>query len=159
MSEDNSTSADHDKEKMIRSALFGERLKQFRKKKCGLVQDEFGESLGVSLATITRLERGKVQAQGDFLAKLVELYNCDLRWLLTGESKSAETKSEVVRNDRIYSMLKAQRTDWQRIIECTMTSVDGGTIEQKQRAEKSIEEERNGIAYLDALLAIGEEPD
>jgi transcriptional regulator with XRE-family HTH domain len=144
------------------SDKFGERLRQLRKK-LGLVQKDFGESLGVSLATITRLERGVFNPQGDFLAKLALTYNCDIRWLLTGEEQKAGREGEavgkiVVRHPRIFNLLQAQRKDWTEIVESTMRSVEEAPLSQKLEAEKRVKEYRDGITYIDALLKVGEDP-
>jgi transcriptional regulator with XRE-family HTH domain len=139
------------------SDKFGERLRALRKK-LGLVQKDFGESLGVSLATITRLERGVFNPQGDFLARLALTYECDIRWLLTGEEQKAGREDEaVIRHPRVYNLLQAQRNDWTEIVESTMRSVQGAPLNQKLEAEKRVKDYRDGIAYIDALLKVGED--
>lgn len=139
---------------------FGERLRQLRKS-LGLSQTAFGESLGgVSLATITRLERGIFKPQAEFLARLALTYDCDLRALLIGDSQgggssSTFATSQVTRHPRIYNFLKAQRTEWMDIVEKTMKAVDGGNEDERKMAEENIKVYREGIDYLEILLEIG----
>lgn len=143
----------------ITSDQFGERIRQLRKK-LGMVQKDFGESLDVSLATITRIERGIYKPQADFLAKLALTYECDIHWLLTGEEQRGGGEGErsnksVLRHPRIYEFLKAQRGDWSKIVDSSMKSVEMASEEEKLKVDASIREYREGIAYLDALLAVG----
>lgn len=146
-------------EQFVVDDKFGERLKQIRKKQ-GMVQKDFGESLGVSLATITRLERGLFKPQVDFLEKLAKKYNCEIHLILTGQEKrgavEGETESQqVIRHPRIYNLLKAQRTEWVEIVENALRATEGSSDEERKKAEDSVKTYRDGIDYLDALLAIG----
>ena len=127
---------------------FGERLKQVRKKE-GMVQKDFGESLGVSLATITRLERGVFKPQCDFLTKLTLTYDCDPRWLLTGVAQNVIDGVVIIRDPSIYTMLKTQRDALQEIFAAA-------TASQKDESE-SVNKLRDKVDYLDALLLVGEE--
>lgn len=127
---------------------FGERLRQLRKKE-GLVQKCFGESLGVSLATITRLERGVFKPQGDFLAKLAVTYDCDIRWLLTGVEQNVLERADVVRDPATYNMLKAQRDGLMEILDDAAANNENETGSVKKLLDK--------VDYLDALLQVGEE--
>lgn len=61
----------------------GARLKSVREN-AGLSQSAFGESLGVSLPTINRFERGHRQPDANFLSQLATMYQCDMNWLLCG---------------------------------------------------------------------------
>jgi hypothetical protein len=108
------------------------------------------------------LERGVFNPQGDFLARLALTYECDIRWLLTGEEQKAGRDDEavgkrVVRHPRIFNLLQAQRNDWTEIVESTMRSVEGAPLNQKLEAEKRVKEYMDGIAYIDALLKVGED--
>jgi transcriptional regulator with XRE-family HTH domain len=67
--------------------------------------------------------------------------------------------SEVARNDRIYKMLQAQRDDWTKIVETTMTSVSRLSEAEKKEAEEKIRGYRDGIAYLNVLLNVGRKID
>lgn len=149
----------NNQEEFITSDQFGERIRHLRKK-LGMVQKDFGESLDVSLATITRIERGVFKPQADFLAKLALTYECDIHWLLTGEEQRVRGEGErsnksVLRHPRIYEFLKAQRDDWSKIVDSMMKSVEMASEEEKIKAGDSIREYKEGIEYLDALLAVG----
>ena len=129
---------------------FGERIRQVRKN-LGLVQTDFGDSLGVSLATITRMERGVFKPQGDFLAKLALTYDCDIRWLLTGEEQNVAKGSEVVRDPAIFNLLKSQRNVFLEIV----AEVEGEDVDDGLRLKGVYDK----LAYLDALLAVGNGPE
>lgn len=140
-------------EKCVECDKFGERLRQLRKKS-GLVQKDFGDGLGVSLATITRLERGVFKPQGDFLAKLAVTYDCDVRWLLTGvgqEETDESAGTSVVRDPLTYEQLKARRDELREII----ALVTGDGVGNDQRLERL----QKKLTYLDALLLVGQEPE
>lgn len=140
-------------DKFVDGDKFGERLRQLRKKE-GLTQSAFGESLGgVSLATITRMERGVFKPQGDFLIKLAETYDCDLRWLLTGVAQKemdASADINVVRDPLTYEQLKARRDELREVI----ALVAGGEGHSDQRLDKL----QTKLAYLEALLRVGQGP-
>jgi transcriptional regulator with XRE-family HTH domain len=136
--------------KCVECDKFGERLRQLRKNE-GLVQKEFGDSLGVSLATITRLERGVFKPQGDFLAKLAMTYECDIRWLLTGQQQNGTEGEEIVRDPAIYNLLKIQHEALQEILDAAESENSDDGVKLKRVRDK--------IAYLDALLRVGEFPE
>lgn len=50
-----------------------------------LTQQEFADSLGVLISTISKYERGKVRPTTDFFSNLAETYNVNLNWLITGQ--------------------------------------------------------------------------
>lgn len=62
----------------------GKRIRGFRRF-LGLSQKEFGQKLGLSFQHISRYERGKIIPSGEILAKICEIYNINLNWLLTGD--------------------------------------------------------------------------
>jgi transcriptional regulator with XRE-family HTH domain len=71
---------------IIMDDSFGSRLRQVRKA-VGLTQKAFAEHLGaVSLPTVHRLEQ-RDQYHDELLMALVEKFDVDLHWLLTGASK------------------------------------------------------------------------
>jgi transcriptional regulator with XRE-family HTH domain len=67
--------------------------------------------------------------------------------------------NEVIRNQRVYALLLAQRTDWQAIVELTENSVKRASAEKRKEVLKGVEGHREGIAYLDVLLEIGLGPE
>ena len=66
----------------------GARIKQVRESQ-GLNQRDFGQRLSVSLPTITRVEKGYRVPDGEFIVRMVEAFDCDVRWLLLGEGDIA----------------------------------------------------------------------
>ena len=138
--------------KLVGSDKFGERLKHFRKK-MGLNQKNFGKSLGVSLATITRLERGVFKPQGDFLTKLVNIYDCDIKWLLTGVEEEINNLDsgfkDVIRDQHIYDHLKSLK---EMLKEVLNDGAFGG-----DELNTNVQGLRDRIQYLNALLQVGKE--
>jgi predicted GTPase len=65
----------------------------------------------------------------------------------------------VIRNPRIYNMLKAQRADWQEIIDLTKQSVAGTSDVKKTAAIEGVSEYLTGLDYIDVLLEAGRDPD
>jgi len=132
---------------------FGSRVRHLRKK-LGMVQEEFGESLGVSLATVNRLERGHFKPSAEFLAKLAVTYQCDIGWLLTGQElgrdSSVSSDTDLVRDPYMCDQIKAQREGLQEIID---RAKDDGELESQ-----SIKRLRAKVDYLDALLEVGHDP-
>lgn len=61
----------------------------------------------------------------------------------------------VVRNKRIYNMLKLQRDDWQEIIDRTEQSVSEAEPKKRDAALDGVKAYREGIDYLDVLLEVG----
>ena len=119
-----------------------------------MVQEEFGESLGVSLATVNRLERGHFKPSADFLAKLALKHKWDIGWLLTGRdlenSGSASGNKDLVRDTHIHDQLKAQRDGLQEVLDQAATD---GLLESQ-----SARQLRDKVDYLDALLKVGCDP-
>lgn len=73
----------------------GSRLK-FLREKMGLSQGSFARSLGLSLRGYQNYERGERSASKELICALMDRYNIDPRWLLTGE----ENKLDLVREGR-----------------------------------------------------------
>lgn len=64
---------------------FSDRLIQARKKK-GLSQKDAAQILGITPVTLNRYEKAHREPERGVILKISELYNCDVTWLLTGES-------------------------------------------------------------------------
>lgn len=60
----------------------GERIQKIRG---DLSREAFAAQLGVAPLTIFKYEKGKRTPDADFLNKVVEVFNCDPAWLLTGK--------------------------------------------------------------------------
>ncbi|MBQ9911662.1 MAG: helix-turn-helix transcriptional regulator, partial [Firmicutes bacterium] len=65
----------------------GNLLKELRKEK-GLTQEQLAEQTGVARRTVSRWETGSNLPDLDILMELSDLYEVDLRELLSGERKS-----------------------------------------------------------------------
>lgn len=84
-----------------------ERLKYIRERVLKLSQEDFAKSLGVSQKTISRWENGTNEPQLEAIRPLLEKYNIDINWLLTGtgsmtvEEKSCE-ENELTEEEREF---------------------------------------------------------
>ena len=72
----------------------GNFLKQLRKEK-GLTQEELAEKMGVARRTVSRWETGNNMPDLDILIELSDLYETDLREILSGERKSGKMNEEM----------------------------------------------------------------
>jgi transcriptional regulator with XRE-family HTH domain len=72
----------------------GKLLQQLRKEK-GLTQEELSEKMGVSRRTVSRWETGNNMPDLDILIELSDLYETDLREILSGERKSEQMDKEL----------------------------------------------------------------
>jgi transcriptional regulator with XRE-family HTH domain len=69
-------------------------LKELRKEK-GLTQEQLAETLHVSRRTVSRWETGSNMPDLDLLIELSDLYETDLREILSGERKSEKMNEEL----------------------------------------------------------------
>jgi transcriptional regulator with XRE-family HTH domain len=66
---------------------FGERLKVIRTH-YGLRQNEFAERVESAQSSIARLEMGERVPTGYIIKKIIEQFDCDAVWLVTGKGDS-----------------------------------------------------------------------
>jgi transcriptional regulator with XRE-family HTH domain len=64
----------------------GKRLKLIREAK-GLNQNDLGLSLGIQYQHVSKYERGESVPTWENLIKLIDQYNVNINWLLTGKGK------------------------------------------------------------------------
>ncbi len=72
----------------------GKLLQELRKEK-GLTQEQLAEQTGVARRTVSRWETGSNMPDLDILIELSDLYNVDLREILSGERKSERMNEEL----------------------------------------------------------------
>ena len=72
----------------------GRFLQELRKEK-GLTQEQFAEQMGVARRTVSRWETGSNMPDMDILIDLSDLYEVDLREILSGERKSEHMDQEL----------------------------------------------------------------
>ncbi|HCK87522.1 MAG TPA: transcriptional regulator [Erysipelotrichaceae bacterium] len=72
----------------------GNFLKELRKEK-GLTQEQLAEQMGVARRTVSRWETGMNMPDLDLLIELSDLYETDLREILSGERKSEKMNEEL----------------------------------------------------------------
>lgn len=68
-----------------------ERIRTVRERS-NLNQEEFAKSLDMTTATVNRYEKGHRIPDATFLNQLVNKYNCDPEWLLTGKGEITKEK-------------------------------------------------------------------
>ncbi len=73
----------------------GERLRQIRG---DLSQQEFADSLSVSRAYISDVERGKTKPSLELLAEVAVKYHSDIHWLVTGEHQDRLVQFETLQS-------------------------------------------------------------
>ena len=71
----------------------GKFLQELRKEK-GLTQEQLAEQMGVARRTVSRWETGSNMPDLDILVELSDLYEVDLREILSGERKSEQMNEE-----------------------------------------------------------------
>lgn len=69
---------------MMSESLIKTRIKEFRVA-LGLKQQELADNLNIPHSAISKYERGEIKPSSDLLAKIGEIYNIDLNWLLSGK--------------------------------------------------------------------------
>ncbi len=72
----------------------GKFLQELRKGK-GLTQEQLAEQMGVARRTVSRWETGSNMPDLDILMELSDLYEVDLREILSGERKSEQMNKEL----------------------------------------------------------------
>jgi transcriptional regulator with XRE-family HTH domain len=63
---------------------FGVRFKQVRKEQ-KLTQAEMGQRIGISVPSVSRLEKCEIPSRTDVVLAMIEQFGCDPTWLLTGK--------------------------------------------------------------------------
>ncbi|STE84226.1 putative transcriptional repressor of cell division inhibition protein [Escherichia coli] len=61
-----------------------------RRKELGLSQLKLAQAMGVSMAAVSLWEKGKTSITSDKLLKLSELLQCDVQWLLNGNTEKSK---------------------------------------------------------------------
>lgn len=72
----------------------GKLLQELRKEK-GITQEQLAEQVGVSRRTVSRWETGSNMPDLDILIELSDLYDVELRELLSGERRSEKMNEEM----------------------------------------------------------------
>ena len=70
-------------------SIIGERLKKARKSK-KLTQEQLAESLDVSVAFLSRVERGDVKANLNRLTQICDILDIPLSYVLTGSGNNSK---------------------------------------------------------------------
>lgn len=89
----------------IRESI-GDRVKKLRKEK-GLTMLEFGESIGMSKASISGIEAGKNGPSEQTVRLICSMYNVDYFWLKTGDGEMYINETEIL----IEELVKEQNLD------------------------------------------------
>lgn len=118
----------------IRESI-GDRIKKLRKEK-GLTMLEFGESIGMSKASISGIEAGKNGPSEQTVRLICSMYSVDYFWLKTGEGDMYINETEIL----IEELVKEQNLD------------DNTARMLKRFLGLSKESQRIVLSAIDALL-------
>ena len=118
----------------IRESI-GDRIKKLRKEK-GLTMLEFGESIGMSKASISGIEAGKNGPSEQTVRLISSKYSVDYYWLKNGEGKMYINETEIL----IDELVKEQNLD------------DNTARMLKRFLGLSKESQRIVLSAIDALL-------
>lgn len=88
------------------SETIGDRIKKLRKEK-GLTMLEFGESIGMSKASISGIEAGKNGPSEQTVRLICSTYRVHYVWLKTGEGEMHTNETEIL----IEELVKEQNLD------------------------------------------------
>ena len=111
---------------------YGERIKTIRKT-LDLSQSQMAIDLNLSIQTISRYERERLIPSADTLTLLVEKYNVDAKWLLTGKGTPFSSVGSII-TERIMKLLKSMNGSQQEDVMKTI---------EKEKLLADLIEERN----------------
>jgi len=96
--------------------MFGERLKELRKRK-GFTQEELATRLNVVRQTVSKWEKGLSVPDADLLQRLADILEADVSELLGGEVKSAASTNEIADQlSRINEQLAVRNNRWKKVL-------------------------------------------
>lgn len=73
-------------------STIGDRIRQVRG---DVSQTDFGRKLGISQAIVSSIETDRTKPTWDLLTKMIQVYQVDVNWLLTGTGAASSVKEEV----------------------------------------------------------------
>lgn len=94
--------------------MINERIKLIRLQK-SKNSGEFAKSTGFEARTYASYERGERNPSLEFLQKLVEKYNVNINWLLTGEGQAFFENDYVEKNEKTNYILKNPKKAIQKL--------------------------------------------
>lgn len=97
----NTNSVIKQNEKNFNTALqdmttIGSRFRQIRNEK-NLTQSEFGEVIGLTKQTIASVENNHSNPSIECLSKLIEKFNINTNWLITGQGEKYNLKNDFIK--------------------------------------------------------------
>ncbi|HDR8453977.1 TPA: helix-turn-helix transcriptional regulator [Bacillus cereus] len=92
---------------MTRLEEFGKHIKELRELNGFKSQRSLADTLGVSNATIARIERGEVEASVETIKKMAEVFHMDYMDLVAKQDIVLKSGSELL-NEKIQKLSKAQ---------------------------------------------------
>ncbi len=106
-----------------------------------LTQTEFGESLGISKATVSNLEKGKVPIPPYFVLLLKHIYNVDPKWL-QDDAQSELDKRFYDKDQEVEDFEFKALCDKMHALKDPYDVIAKNTVEQLYNAQKKQESER-----------------
>ena len=121
----------------------GERVREIRKVK-DLTLEKFGEQLGVTKTTISRIEKG-VNNLTDQMAKgICREYNVNEDWLLNGEGAMfiEQTRDEEI-EDFVGRLLSNEEDNFKKRLVSVLAALDEDEWETLEKIAISLQEKRD----------------
>lgn len=103
-----------------------ERIKELRKKH-GLTQQQVGERIGASRASVSQWESGDVSPSADYLVALAKMFGVSAHWLSTGKGSPELSNVEpavIPQGNRVPILSYVQAGNWREMCE-QATTFDG----------------------------------
>ncbi len=101
---------------MQKKEIFSDRL-CFLRKKCGLRSFDFAKKLGLSQSQVSRYENGINSPDIDMLAKIAEVLDANLHWLITGKPSPDAEKAIRILKPFAQARLSQITSDMQKLID------------------------------------------
>ena len=116
---------------------FPNRLKSYRES-LDLNQQDFADSLNTTQAVISRYEQGTRSPTVDFLFKLLQVYQTDVNWLLTGRDDEF-SKARIEKKKNEYEKLKTQMNELKERNSELENDIKANTLELKNEYKDFVE--------------------
>ena len=129
----------------------GERIKK-RRIALRLTQTDIYEQCGIASGVLSRIENGKNVPSAIAFYKLSEVLQCDMNWLLTGDSKnSTDTQLSSIENSLLNGFRQLNDDDREDIIILLNTK-----LRRLKRDNRKLETLSNSQALPDTYLKSAE---
>ena len=121
----------------------GERVREIRKVK-DLTLEKFGEQLGVTKTTISRIEKGVNNLTDQMVKGICREYNVNEDWLLNGEGAMfiEQTRDEEI-EDFVGRLLSNEEDNFKKRLVSVLAALDEDEWETLEKIAISLQEKRD----------------